>query len=235
MKSVIIDYRASSNIKASLIGEGFNIIEMPSWNRLQLPVSAHPDMLLFVAKKQIITHKDYFDIAKKQFETLSTYEYEITLSDEEISSKYPHDILFNSVEIGDHIFAKESHTSKHIIEYNNRSGKMFINVKQGYAKCSVAKVSDNAAITSDLSLYKAMLNKGIDVLLISDGNVRLDGYDYGFIGGCTGLYCDKLYFMGNLELHPDSEKIKSFCKKHKRSPISLSNEPLFDGGSLFFV
>ena len=235
MKSVIIDSRASSKIKSSLLSEGFMLIEMPTWQKLQVPVSAHPDMLMFIADKKIITHADYLEIAKEQFKAISSHGYELVISNEEISSEYPLDILFNCIELGDFIFGKENNASLHIIDYSKKSEKRFINVKQGYTKCSVAKLNDRAAITADKSLYKAMTSNGIDVLLISEGSVRLDGYDHGFIGGCTGAFSDKLYFMGNLELHPDAEIIKSFCQKHKTSPISLSDEKLFDGGSLYFL
>ena len=80
------------------------------------------------------------------------------------------------------IFGKESNASRYIINYAKQSGKRFVNVNQGYSKCSVAKVSEKAAITADSSLYKAMTEQGIDVLLISQGNITLKGYDCGFIG-----------------------------------------------------
>ena len=192
-------------------------------------------MLMFIADKKIITHADYLEIAKEQFKAISNCGYELIISNEEISSEYPRDILFNCIELGSFIFGKENNTSSHIIDYSKKCGKSFVNVKQGYAKCSVARLNDGAAITSDKALYKAMSANGIDVLLVSEGNIRLDGYDHGFIGGCTGAFLDKLYFMGNLELHPDAEIIKSFCHKYKTSPISLSDEKLFDGGSLYFL
>ena len=235
MNSVIIDHRASSKIKTSLLCDGFEIIEMPSWERLQMPVSAHPDMLTFIADKTLIAHRDYYNIAKKQFSHISSLGYEIVLSDEVISCDYPHDILFNCVEFKNAVFGKENSVSKYIKKYAQSRSKVFVNVKQGYTKCSVARVSENAAITADKAIYKALTENGVDALLISEGNVKLDGYGHGFIGGCTGLFEDKLYFMGNVDLHPDGERIKSFCKKHKTSPILLSDELLFDGGSLFFI
>ncbi len=235
MKHVIIDCRLPRSVKNSLCDKGFTLIEMPEWERLQTPVSAHPDMLMFIAGDKIITHTDYFNAAKRQFETISCCGYDIVLSDEPVSEKYPNDILFNSVEIGELIFGKESNASRHIINYAMRSGKRFINVKQGYSKCSVAKVSDNAAITADTSLYKKMTERGIDVLLISQGNITLKGYDCGFIGGCSGRFDDKIYFSGNIELHPDYDRIKDFCRNHGKIAVSLSTEPLFDGGSLFFI
>ena len=56
--------------------------------------------------------------------------------------------------------------------------------------------------------------KGIDVLAVSPAGVRLDGYNCGFIGGATGADKENVYFCGNVDLHPDGERIKAFCEKH---------------------
>ncbi len=232
---VITDSRIPMSAKEKLIRDGFDIIELPLWNRLAPPVSGHPDMLLFFADNKIITHRGYSELASKQISKLIGQGFEIILSDEKISDKYPNDILFNCVEFENAIFGNEKHTSKHIIEYAISRSKRFVSVKQGYAKCSVAKISENAAITADKSLYKAMIKNGIDVLLISPGGVTLEGYDYGFIGGATGGCCDKIYFIGDPLLHPDGAAMINFCEKHKKSPIALSSEKLFDGGSLLFI
>ena len=49
-------------------------------------------------------------------------------------------------------------------------GYEIINVKQGYAKCSICVVSDNAIITADKGIAKAAIQNRIDVLEIT----RLD-------------------------------------------------------------
>jgi hypothetical protein len=73
------------------------------------------------------------------------------------------------------------------------------------------------------------------VLLISEGGIELCGYSHGFIGGAGGVTLDTAYFCGDIFSHPDGEKIKNFCHKHKKECISLSKEPLFDVGTLFFI
>lgn len=235
MNTVIIDSRLPRSVKDSLSADGFGVIEMPSWDKLQVPVSAHPDMLMFITGDTIITHTDYYKKAKTVFRLIISLGYKVILSDESISEKYPDDILFNCVQLDNFVFGKKSHASKYILDYADKSDKSFIDVKQGYSKCSVAKVNECAAITADTSMYRAMTEHGIDTLLISQGNITLTGYDCGFIGGCSGSFGNKMYFTGNIDLHPDAAKIKEFCRKHGKNAVSLSNEPLFDGGSLFFI
>lgn len=235
MKKVIIDHRLSKKIKSSLSSLGFDLIEMPSFDKLQSPVSAHPDMLMFFAGKRLITHGEYFDVAKEQFNAILSQGYEAILSTEQIHKDYPKDILFNSAEVGSFVFGKEKFASKHILDYCKEQNKSFVNVSQGYTKCSTVVLSDKAIITADKIICTYAQGLGIKVLHINHAHIRLDGYDHGFIGGCSGVCDGKVYFTGNVELHPDGKDIIDFCEKQEISPVLLSDEELYDGGSLFFI
>ena len=95
---------------------------------------------------------------------------------------------------------------------------------------------DFSIITSDMSVYDKAGKKGVDVLLIEKGHIDLNGYDYGFIGGASGLISkNKLAFTGNVKLYPDYEAIKNFCNDRGVEIISLSEKKLYDYGSLFRV
>lgn len=235
MKKVIIDSRTPVAVKAALINMGFSLIQMPPSPALQAPVSAHPDMLLFIADKKVFCHADYQRIAKAEFEEIADAGYEIVTTKENIKSEYPHDILFNVLSLDRHIYGKLENVSKIIKEAAENRGIALHSAKQGYAKCSVAKVGEHAAITSDSSLYKAIIADGYDTLLISAGHIGISEYDTGFIGGCSGCDGERVYFSGNIELHPDAEAIKAFCEKHGMEVVSLSDEALFDIGTMFFI
>ena len=235
MKKIIIDSRAPSAVKSSLIDMGFSLIQVPPFPALQAPVSAHPDMLLFIADKKVFCHADYQRIAKAELEEIAKAGYEIVTAKENIASEYPRDILFNALSLDRHIYGKLENISELIRTDAEKRGIALRSVKQGYTKCSVAKVGERAVITSDSSIYKAITADGYDALLISAGHIGIAEYDTGFIGGCSGCDGDRVYFSGNIELHPDAEAIKEFCEKHGMEVVSLSDEPLFDIGSLFFI
>ena len=113
------------------------------------------------------------------------------------------------------------------------SEKIF--VKQGYTRCSVCKINENAIITADKTIADAASSHGVDVLTISPGHVTLDGYDYGFIGGASFTYRDKIFFFGRIEDHPDHLKMRDFAEKHSAKLISLSDLPLCDiGGGVIY-
>ena len=235
MKKVIIDKRTPEAVKASLTQMGLSLIQMPPHPALPAPVAAHPDMLLFIADRKVFCHADYKKIAKTEFEEIAAAGYEIVTTNECIGCEYPRDILFNALHLGEHIYGKADTISELIKEYAISSNITLRAVKQGYAKCSVCKVGERAAITADTSLYKAMNADGYDVLLISAGHIGITEYDTGFIGGCSGCDGERVYFSGNIALHPDGAAITRFCEERGIRAVSLSNEPLFDVGSLFFI
>ena len=69
--------------------------------------------------------------------------------------------------------------------------------------------------------------------MIEKGSVRINKYDYGFIGGCCGLI-DKntLLFNGDLSLHSDFDKIKKFLYDNNVNYIDIKGKPLMDIGSI---
>ena len=109
-----------------------------------------------------------------------------------------------------------------------------IEVKQGYTKCSICVVNENTIITADDDIYRKALRTQIDVLKISPGHIRLEGYDYGFIGGAAFLLNNTtMAFTGTLDKHPDKERILACLRRNSVKPAFLSDEPIFDiGGAL---
>lgn len=114
--------------------------------------------------------------------------------------------------------------------------KNIIHTNQRYAKCSCAVIGENALITSDSGIYKICLENKIDVLKISSGDILLDGYEYGFIGGCCGFISkNTLAFTGNVKLHRDFENMHDFARNYGVELYSLTNEKLYDIGGIIPV
>lgn len=108
-----------------------------------------------------------------------------------------------------------------------------LHTNQRYAKCSSAIINDNALITSDESIYKLCVMNDIDVLKISAGHIMLDGYDYGFIGGCCGkISSGAIAFCGDLKTHPDSDNICGFLGNYGIKAVSLGSGQLYDTGGI---
>ena len=234
MKYVVTDNRIDKKCEETLKERGFELIKMPSFHVLQAPVSAHPDMLFFAGKGKLVCHADYFAKAEDQLTMISRVAgLELIISSEDIDGSYPRDVLFNSAAVGDKLICRRDAVSARVAELYPEEN--IINVRQGYSKCSVCVVSDNAIITADRSIARAAEKRGIAVLLISQGGVKLDGYDCGFIGGASGFDDNNIYFCGDIALHSDGDKIKDFCRAQGKEAVSLSDEPLYDYGTLIFI
>jgi len=228
----VVDRRISPVAVEKLRKYGYDCILMPPFTSLAEPVSAHPDMLVFCFDNLLITHSGYYKIAKKEIDLICRKcGFKLILSNEKISKSYPEDVLFNAALIGDKIIGNIKHLSKVLKNEAEKRNIKLLNVNQGYAKCSICKISENAFITADKGIAKALEGQ-FDILTISDGYVDLKGYDTGFIGGATGADDTNVYFCGDIEKHTDSEKIKAFCKKYSKKAVSLTNDNLYDIGTI---
>jgi len=105
-------------------------------------------------------------------------------------------------------------------------------VRQGFARCSVCVVREDAVITADAGIAAALRARGVDVLQIAPGGIDLPGYDTGFIGGASfKLAPDLLAFTGRIDAHPNADEIDSFLKAHGVEYIALTGAPVFDIGT----
>lgn len=232
MKGVIVDFRISPKSKEALKKLGYRIIKTFSHPSLQKPVCGHPDMLICkISDNVFFAETTICGFLSKEFPDRQFFD-GIT----KLKPEYPHDIAFNCARVGNFLFCNEKYTDKRIIEYCNNNSIKIADTKQGYAKCSICKVSERAIITSDLNIFKTAEKIGIDVLLTKNNGILLEGYDEGFIGGATGLIeNDILAINGNIELCGDCSRIVDFCAKYRVKIISLSDEPLTDIGTIIRI
>ena len=234
--TAIIDCRVPAASLSRLQKLGFEVIHMPRTDYLAEPVSAHPDMLVFGGFDKLFCHVGYYQGNKDIIDKIADISgLELVVSAEPTSAEYPCDVLFNCVLLGDRLLCNKHAVSKLILAEATSQKLEIIHTNQGYTKCSVCKVDDNAIITSDKSIYKACVEHNIDALLVSADGVGLRGYDCGFIGGASGGDGKNIYFCGDISLHPDGDKIVEFCKAHGKNVISLSDEGLYDVGSILFI
>jgi len=236
MNYIICAYNIAEEIEANLLKLGVIPVKLRGFDRFGQfhPLSYHPDMFCFnLTENKWIFYDDIYKINKNIIDNLNL---NITIAENPKSCEYPRDVGLNAAMFGNNLICNTKYTDKKILEYANQTGKNIIGVKQGYAKCSVCIVDENAIITSDISIYYKSLQNKIDVLLIEKGHIDLDGYNYGFIGGCSGLISqDIMAFTGNIELHPNYCDIKNFCEGRGVEVVSLSHKKLYDYGSLFRI
>lgn len=193
-------------------------------------VKLHADMAaIHLGDNRIVADKKQRSLIK----ALREHNFDVVETTEEIKGEYPADVALNFSVIGDKALGNFKYADKAL--YEQLTHFELINVKQGYCKCSCLVVNNNALITDDKSIYDNALKNGIDCLLISKGDIHLDGHDYGFIGGSSAkISADEILFFGDVTKHRDYKKITGFLSKHGCKAIYLSF-PLTDFGGLITI
>lgn len=195
---------------------------------LPVPVGSHADLqILHFGKDIIFCQNEHLCIGE------SEQKFNHIIIKESAGNKYPEDVRLNCAIVSNHIICNEKTISKQILEHAYKNGYRIINVNQGYTKCSICIVNENAIITDDESIFAAAGNFLNDALFISKGSIRLKGYNYGFIGGCCGKISDnKIAFNGEMSSHKDCNKIIDFLNKHNIEIVELKKGLLDDIGGI---
>ena len=229
----VTDPRMPCSAKAKL-KKICEVIELPPFSALDSRVASHPDMLLFKLGDKLFVCEEYYKEAKEIIDNIiNRTSLELVLTEDRFGNKYPNDIKFNVFILNNTIIGNIENISKEIKKYSAGFGLMTTDVKQGYAKCSTV-VLKKAIITADTGIYNAACKLGAKALLVSTGGISLDGYNYGFIGGASGVWDKKIFFCGDITMHTDHSSISEFCTEQGYEIVSLSDEPLYDVGTILF-
>lgn len=149
---------------------------------------------------------------------------------------YPADCAYNVAPVGKKLFCNASAADGILLSEAEKRGYKIVDIKQGYAKCSVCPVTETAAISADISFCRAAEKEGIDTLLITNDAVLLPGYANGFFGGAAYMKNPRtLVTAGSVDRHPDGGRIKAFLQRYGINAEADSDAPLFDFGSLCAV
>ncbi len=232
----LVDERLGAAEERALMLGGATVIRLPRARGLSEAVASHPDMLLFYNAGHIITSADWFE--ESPYALTDVYEavrgIRITCTSDVHGASYPSDAIFNALVSGKYIFYKEDTVCEAIKKHALQNKLTPVPVKQGYPACT-ALAFGGAMITADRGMAKAAEGVGIRVTLIENGDVLLPPHEYGFIGGCAGVYRDNVYFIGNIERHRDFRRIDEAIRAEGYTPVSLSDGPLRDLGRIIFI
>ena len=77
--------------------------------------------------------------------------------------------------------------------------------------------------------------KSIDVLKISSGNIGIEQYNYGFIGGASFTYGETVYFFGDINKHPDGDFVVQAINRRNKKICCLSDDLLYDYGGAVII
>ena len=226
---VIVDYRIKEDSEKTLVDNCIKVIKTAKLNSLYEAVDGHPDMQIHhIGDDLFVCEKSLVDYYKKQLPDAT-----IVSGNSALKNEYPYDIAYNACRIGNYLFHNLSFTDSKILEYYKRNGVKLINVKQGYSKCSVCILNENAIITSDIKIAELAQNSGIDAMFFNSNEITLKGLNYGFIGGICGMI-DKntLAINGDIKKLTNYQTLLDFCQKYQTNVLYLNDSIPEDIGSI---
>lgn len=221
-----------SDISSALKNRGVEVISVPALSLFSRYEKSHSDLRIHhLGGNDVMLYKEDETLCK----ALSEKGFNVLFAERNMSGKYPECAGLNALRIGNILVCSKKSVDPYLKREAEKRNLEIIYTAQGYSRCAVCIVSENAAITSDPAIISALEGR-VDVLKITKGHIRLaDTYD-GMIGGAS-LMIDKnlLAFCGDITLHPDFKKIEKFLEKHGVKYICLTCEPLIDVGSAILL
>ncbi len=226
--TVLLDRNVSKVSINTLNKLGIDVILSQEINSLYPGVSTHPDMQIHHLENNRFVCEP--TVAKYYKNTLKNSN---ICSGGELIEKYPYDILYNAVKIGNTLLHNLTYTDKAIKEYFSDKNVSLVNVKQGYTKCSVCVLNEQAVITSDKLIARAVSEVGIDALWVEPYDIILEGVSHGLIGGiCGKIDKNVLAVNGDVSRLSCGKSFLSFCEKHDIKVVSLNDDTPVDIGSI---
>lgn len=148
-----------------------------------------------------------------------------------VGRNYPDNVRLNCLYIYKKLYGNLKATDSSVLDFCQQNNIRCVHVNQGYTRCSALVIDEHAVITADKSIQKALQNDGVEVLFIQPGHIRLEGLNYGFIGGASFTDEKTVYFFGDITRHPDYQQINRFCERHHaKIKILCKTAPLTDIG-----
>ena len=230
MKALVNYEVASAFAKKTAI----DVISLPPYNKLDLPVAAHPDMLFCVLDDTVFCYKDYV-LENSLYSLLENEGYNVVFVSNICDKVYPLDISLNVLVMGKTLFCNVKHTAKEIIDYGNDNGYSIVNVKQGYSACSTLVIDENTAITSDIGILSAIEKAGKNAILIKNDDIILSGYNCGFIGGATGKIENDVFIFGEIELISEYKEISVLLESKGCKIVPVLSGRVYDFGGIKLI
>ena len=212
------------------VNSGSNFLPSFTLSDVLFGINSHPDMSICpMFDGDVIVAKEGYDYYKKNLPKCLN----IIKGENDLKKDYPFDIALNVVIIDGKLFHNLKYTDKAILKYCQNKNLEFVNVKQGYTKCSTLIVDEKSVITSDEKLNEIYLENGLDSLLVQSDEILINNFDHGFIGGCGGKISEStIGFFGDITKHKDYIKIEQFLTKRNIKHKMILKGALFDYGSL---
>jgi hypothetical protein len=225
----IVDKRIPLEAKVAL-QKRFLLFELESKDIVYPAISGHPDIFIYSSDGTVVIAPNSPQSLILFFERNSI---PFIFGEKEVGFFHPETSHFNAISTSNYLIHNSNFTDTTIKKISGQ--KEWINVQQSYTRCNVISLKNDVFITSDKGIYTTLTKKNISTFLLTPKSIVLEGFEYGFIGGCAGVLNQEIYFIGNLDYYVEGVRLRKIIKQQKYQLIELYDGPLFDGGGIIFV
>ena len=193
-------------------------------------VSGHPDLFFCSFQKQLIVAPN---LPEQYFVLLNDNGIDFVKGTKPVGKSYPEIARYNVVITDKYLIHNNKYTDNSIRQiFQDRE---WLPVHQGYTRCNLMALSSELFITSDKGIFKELKKKQLDVHYFSPEGIILEGFEYGFLGGCLGFWGSKIFVSGKFSHYREGNRLMALLKNRQYDIVELYDGPLIDGGSLFFL
>lgn len=214
--------------------EKFECITIEKDARLYPSIASHPDIRILPIEQQLFIDSLTFKQLKLYQKLKEDELHCVTVVDVPLTDRYPATVFLNGAYKEGVFVHHRDYTHPLVRTYLEEQRIQYLHTNQGYARCCLLQLDQKHAITSDEGMARRLKQEGIEVLTIRQGHIHLEGQDYGFIGGASGVVGRTVYFNGDLKQHPDYHIIEAFIKKQRMKISDCPGTRLTDIGSILF-
>ncbi|MDF2866232.1 MAG: hypothetical protein K0R72_1050 [Clostridia bacterium] len=232
---VIIDERVNTEIKKYFLELGYEIIKIKKHDNIYSEISSHTDIFCLKLGNTVIYEKDAVSDM-----LYNKYDY---FHGDNVENIYPKTAAYNVCVIDNFVIHNFKITDKKILEKLNEMKYTFIDVKQGYSRCSILPLDNRCCITSDKGIYNKLIQNDFDVLYVdsSELDIKLFNEDgtysnmSGFIGGCSCVLNDTVIFFGDVDKLKCKEKLINYINSRGYKIKDFKKMDVIDYGSCIFL
>ena len=242
MRYAVIDFRMRKEEKEYLKSKGLELIENEFNLNTYDEISSHPDIYYLKVGDTVFSAPE--KKGKVPFNTVNS----VT----EIGDKYPEDVPYNVLIVGNNAIHNFKYTDNVVKFYLQGHGYNLIDVEQGYSNCSTVVLNDSSCITCDIGIAKALIDNGIDTLYVSEPDIKLkrrtntifekqsqmsfeNSSMQGFIGGACAVIDNTFIIFGDIKNLVNGEKIRKFVEKKGLNLHYFEGLDVVDYGGVLLV
>lgn len=226
---IIADKKMPAEAKKRLREVG-NLMELETRGITYDAISGHPDIFFTQAGNRLIAAPNLPVHYQKK---LTEGGVAFLKGEKAVGASYPETAIYNAV-VSDNLLVHNLTITDAAVRLA-AGQRQQIQVNQGYTRCNLIFIAPGMAITSDRKIYDHLIKTGVQMLFFDPSRIRLPGFANGFVGGACGKLNKTLFIAGNLSHHADGDKLKQFCAGAGVAVAELCDEPLYDGGGIFFI